>query len=278
MQLTPQQIHFFHTFGYLGLSQLLSDRSEEITAAFEEIWAQNGGGHNGQPHNGQARSCIVPFIDQHETLCSLLDDPRILGIAEPLLGADFNYMGSDGNYYVGDTGWHSDGWKKATDPTHLKIAFYLDPLTRDSGALRVIPGSHRQGEPYADWLQEKVKGSQVEWAIGGADVPAMALETQPGDVVCFNHNTKHAAFGGSKRRRMFTINLCQRYPQDRLQDLRDYISGSARFWVERKYGDTMVATAGPERMVHLEQPMANDGHLAALAREARAEMDEPSRG
>jgi hypothetical protein len=278
MQLTPQQIHFFHTFGYLGLSQLLSDRSEEITAAFEEIWAQNGGGHNGQPHNGQARSCIVPFIDQHETLCSLLDDPRILGIAEPLLGADFNYMGSDGNYYVGDTGWHSDGWKKATDPTHLKIAFYLDPLTRDSGALRVIPGSHRQGEPYADWLQEKVKGSQDEWAIGGADVPAMALETQPGDVVCFNHNTKHAAFGGSKRRRMFTINLCQRYPQDRLQDLRDYISGSARFWVERKYGDTMVATAGPERMVHLEQPMANDGHLAALAREARAEMDEPSRG
>ena len=278
MQLTPQQIHFFHTFGYLGLSQLLSDRSEEITAAFEEIWARNGCGHNGQPHNGQARSCIVPFIDQHETLCSLLDDPRILGIAEPLLGADFNYMGSDGNYYVGDTGWHSDGWKKATDPTHLKIAFYLDPLTRDSGALRVIPGSHRQGEPYADWLQEKVKGSQDEWAIGGADVPAMALETQPGDVVCFNHNTKHAAFGGSKRRRMFTINLCQRYPQDRLQDLRDYISGSARFWVERKYGDTMVATAGPERMVHLEQPMANDGHLAALAREARAEMDEPSRG
>ena len=278
MQLTPQQIHFFHTFGYLGFSELLSDRSEEITAAFEEIWTQNGGGHNGQPHNGQARSCIVPFIDQHETLCSLLDDPRILGIAEPLLGADFNYMGSDGNYYVGDTGWHSDGWKKATDPTHLKIAFYLDPLTRDSGALRVIPGSHRQGEPYADWLQEKVKGSQDEWAIGGADVPAMALETQPGDVVCFNHNTKHAAFGGSKRRRMFTINLCQRYPQDRLQDLRDYISGSARFWVERKYGDTMVATAGPERMVHLEQPMANDGHLAALAREARAEMDEPSRG
>ena len=278
MQLTPQQIHFFHTFGYLGFSQLLSDRSEEITAAFEEIWAQNGGGHNGQPHNGQARSCIVPFIDQHETLCSLLDDPRILGIAEPLLGADFNYMGSDGNYYVGDTGWHSDGWKKATDPTHLKIAFYLDPLTRDSGALRVIPGSHRQGEPYADWLQEKVKGSQDEWAIGGADVPAMALETQPGDVVCFNHNTKHAAFGGSKRRRMFTINLCQRYPQDRLQDLRDYISGSARFWVERKYGDTMVATAGPERMVHLEQPMANDGHLAALALKARAEMDEPSRG
>ena len=114
MQLTPQQIHFFHTFGYLGLSQLLSDRSEEITAAFEEIWAQNGGGHN-----GQARSCIVPFIDQHETLCSLLDDPRILGIAEPLLGANFNYMGSDGNYYVGDTG--SVSYTHLTLPTNREV-------------------------------------------------------------------------------------------------------------------------------------------------------------
>ena len=278
MPLTPQQIHFFQTFGYLGLPGLLLDHIEKITTSFEEVWAQNGNGHNGQPHNGEARSCIVPFIDQHPVLCSLLDDPCILGIAEPLLGADFNYMGSDGNYYVGDTDWHSDGWKKATDPTHLKIAFYLDPLTRDTGALRVIPGSHREGEAYADELQTKVRASPDQWAIGGDDVPAVALETRPGDVVCFNHNTKHAAFGGSKRRRMFTINLCQRYPKDRLQDLRDYIAGSARFWVERKYGDIMVATAGPERMVHLEQPMANDGHLAELAQKAREEMDEPSRG
>ena len=278
MQLTVHQIQFFQTFGYLGFPGLLSDRIDEITTAFEEIWTHNGGGHNGQPHNGEARSCIVPFIDQHEALCSLLDDPRILGIAEPLLGADFNYMGSDGNYYVGDTGWHSDGWKKATDPTHLKIAFYLDPLTRDTGALRVIPGSHREGEGYADELQKKVRGSADEWATSGANVPSMALETQPGDIVCFNHNTKHAAFGGSKRRRMFTLNLCQRYPHARLQDLRDYISGSARFWAERKYGAIMVTTAGPERMVHLEQPMANDGHLAELASKAREEMDEPSRG
>lgn len=35
---------------------------------------------------------------------------RINAIATQLLGEDFNYMGSDGNYYVGDTGWHSDGW------------------------------------------------------------------------------------------------------------------------------------------------------------------------
>ena len=98
------------------------------------------------------------------------------------------------------------------------------------------------------------------------------------DSVCFNHNTKHAAFGGGKARRMFTINLCQRYPAEMLGDLRDYIGGAARFWIDRTYGKTMVETAESDRMHHLEQVMANDGHLAELSRKARETMAEPSRG
>jgi hypothetical protein len=31
-------------------------------------------------------------------------------------------------------------------------------------------------------------------------------------------------------------------------------------------------------MVHLEQPMAHEGHLAALSAKARAEASEPARG
>ena len=277
-KLTDQQISFFQTFGYLSFPGLLRDRSEEIQAEFEAVWTAHGGGHDGNPHDGKARSCIVPFIDQSEYLSSLLDELRILGIATSLLGNDFNYMGSDGNYYVGDTGWHSDGGHKREDSSHLKIAFYLDPLTPDTGALRVIPGSHLFGDGYADELQGQIRQSQEQWGIHGREVPAIAFETQPGDVVCFNHNTKHAAFGGSTRRRMFTMNLCQRYPDNRLEALRTYIGNSARFWIDRKYGEKMVRTAGPERMRHLEQVMANDGHLAELSRKARETMAEPSRG
>ena len=275
-KLTDAQLNFFNTFGYLGFPGLLADRSAEIEREFEALWQAHGGGHNGKAHDGTARSCIVPFIDQNVALSSLLDDPRITGIASSLLGEDFNYMGSDGNYYVGDTNWHSDGQHK--EGLHIKLAFYLDPITRDTGALRVIPGSHRMGDSYADKLQAEIRKSAELWGIEGRDVPAIALETQPGDLVCFNHNTKHAAFGGNKRRRMFTINLCQRYPEQRVEELRKYISGVARFWVDRAYGQQMLNTAGPERMRHLEQVMANDGHLADLAREAREKMAEPSRG
>jgi hypothetical protein len=274
--LTPQQIEFFHTFGYLGLPGLLSDRADAIIRDFEALWESQGGGHAGRPHDGQARSCIAQFIDLSESLSTLLDDPRIDGIAAPLLGGDYNYMGSDGNYYVGDTGWHSDGWHPRQ--LHIKIAFYLDPLTRDTGCLRVIPGSHLPGDRYADGLQEKLRRPSEFFGVEGPDIPAVALETRPGDLLVFNHNTKHAAYGGSERRRMFTMNLCERYPDDRVQELRDYMSGGARFWVERAYGDAMIRTAGPDRMRHLEQALANDGHLAELSRQAREKMAEPSRG
>jgi len=276
MKLSQEQLNFFNTFGYLGFPGLMADRIADIDHAFESVWTERGGGHNGKPHDGMARSCIVPFIDQSEYLASLLDDPRIHGIATSLLGDDFNYMGSDGNYYVGDTRWHSDGWHPQM--RHIKLAFYLDPLTANTGALRVIPGSHRLGDQYADGLQQQIRQSAELWGIEGNQVPAIALETKPGDLLLFNHNTKHAAFGGNQNRRMFTINLCQRYPEDKIEDLRNYISGKARFWIDRAYGEKMVRTAGPQRQRHLEQVMANDGHLAELSRKARETMLEPSRG
>jgi hypothetical protein len=156
-RLSQAQLNRFNTFGFLALPGLMADSIEEIIDAFEQVWAERGGGHDGKPHDGERRSCIVPFIDQHERLCALLDDPRIEGLLCSLLGDDFNYTGSDGNYYAGDTNWHSDGYTKQI--RYTKIAFYLDRLTRDTGCLRVIPGSHRQGEGYSETLEADVRKS-----------------------------------------------------------------------------------------------------------------------
>ena len=275
-RLTKEQLTLFHTFGYLHFPGLLNDRIARIIEEFERIWVTEGGGHHGGSHDGKRRSCIVPYIDRNEYLCTMLDDPRLAGIAASILGDDFNYMGSDGNLYAGDTGWHSDGWHR--EVIHIKMAFYLDPVARDTGCLRVIPGSHKIGDHFADSLQREIYLSDKTWATAGRDVPCVPLESKPGDVVVFNHNLKHSAFGGSARRRMFTMNCCQRYPEHLLPELREYLSGAARFWVERAYGDTMIRTATPERQVHLEQCLANDGHLKALSEEARRKMTEPSRG
>ena len=70
----------------------------------------------------------------------------------------------------------------------------------------------------------------------------------------------------------------RRYPAGQEHKLRAYLEGKARFLIERAYGEIMLATATPARMRRLEQVLANEGHIAALARQRRAEVDAPSRG
>ena len=201
--LSPQQLRFFEVFGYLVLPRLLKDDIEEITDAFEQVWAERG-----MDHDGTKRSMIVPFIDQHERLCALLDDDRIEGLVGCLIGAGFQYVGSDGNFYEGDTPWHSD--RLATEVRFLKVAFYLDAVRRHSGCLRVIPGSHLAEDTFAGTLTDNLGEPEGIYDLDGSEIPAVALESAPGDVVIFNHRLKHAAFGGGERRRMFTINCCER--------------------------------------------------------------------
>ena len=267
--LTPEQIRFFETFGYIVMPGLMKDSIGAITDDFEGLFADKG-----VVHDPAKRTCIAPFADQREGLCALLDHPRIEGLAASLLGDDFNYVGSDGNYYSGDTVWHSDGFH--TVGKFLKIAFYLDPVSRDTGALRVIPGSHRVGD---DWAAKKAGKSEELWGIAMRDVPAVSLDSQPGDVVAFDHNLMHAACGGSNRRRMFTLNLSSHArTSEEIAELEDFIAGGARFWIEHAHGDLMKATAGPGRMRHLQQAIDHEGHLPALAAQCRATMPEPARG
>lgn len=264
-----QQKRLFETFGYIVLPGQLKSDIEWITDEFEAVFRDRG-----VQHDESQRSTVVPFIDQRERLCTLLDHPSILPIVQNLLGDDFNYVGGDGNYYSGDTTWHSDGYH--TVGMFLKAALYLDPVARDSGCLRVIPGSHRRH--LSDWNVDAAHAPEL-WGIEGRDVPCVPLESQPGDLVIFNHNLMHSAFGGGTRRRMFTLNLCRHCDSpDEIDDLKTYIAAGARFWVDSTYGDTIVQTASPERRQHLAQVLENEGHLPGLSAEARLRMKEPARG
>ena len=283
MKLTPQQLSFFDTFGFLKFAGLFAEDVGKITNTFERIWTEHGGGHDGRPHDGKQRSALVPFIDMDEYLSGLIDDPRIDDVISSLLGDDYNYTGSDGNYYVGDTAWHSDGFLKHPKYTSVKMAFYLDPVTSDTGCLRVVPGSHRRSDRFAEALQQvnpssKENTSEQKWGVHGSAVPAVPLPSEPGDLLMFNHRIKHSSWGGNDRRRMFTLNFQERFAAEDLDDLREDLSGKARFWLDEAYGEAMLRTASARRMVHLEQRLANADHLPALAAKAREEMSEPSRG
>lgn len=90
----------------------------------------------------------VPFVERHSTMTHLVEDDRIYGPVKQLLGRDFIWSGSEGNrgFHPDREShhWHPDRWgKQELGFSRIKIMIYLDQIRKESGALRVIPGSHR---------------------------------------------------------------------------------------------------------------------------------------
>ena len=256
MTLTQKQVDFFDTFGYLLIRQLFSpDETEKIIEGFE--WSiQNCGGKN---HDGSTRTMFLKPIEHTPEMCTILDHPSILGLIRGLLGEDFNYGGGDGNYYSGDSGWHPDtNWGQLFS---AKTAFYLDPLTHDTGALRFIPGSHRS-DHFVRQEQIDVGNSFELFGIPPTEFPgSVIVETNPGDIVIFNHDLYHASFGGGPRRRMFTINCTrQAKTSEDLEIAHQYFGIHSAGGYKLKTGagafyPTMIDTANESRMTHIRQPI-----------------------
>ena len=134
----PRTTKLLRHFGYLLIPQLFTPQeTEKIIENFEWSIQNCGGGKN---HDGSRRTMFPGPIERHAEMCAILDHPSILDLLGGVMGDDFYYCGGDGNYYTGNTSWHPDGgWGRLIA---TKTAFYLDHLTRDTGALRLIPGSH----------------------------------------------------------------------------------------------------------------------------------------
>ena len=208
MALTPDQVEFFRSFGYLHLPGYMADDIAWIEEEHARLFVEFG-----VEPDGERGSDIIPFIAQSDRLIGLLEHPKVLEALTPILGEDFIYLGSDGHYYSGEVDFHPDGSRFSG--LFVKFGMYLDALTPETGTLRVIPGSCHPG-PWRDYLFEwgsqgvRKPGEDRQRPKLGPDMPAVAFPNQPGDVILFNHNTFHASFNGNAFRRMFAINVGSR--------------------------------------------------------------------
>lgn len=228
MKLTSDQIMFFNVFGFLVLKQLFSSQEmNTITNAFSDVMQRERAGHE---FTGDQRQAVFGCVEMHPELMSLIDENRIYDPIEQLLGPDFLYWSSDGNLYVGDTSWHPDAHEGDFNYSRIKIAFYLDHVSKDTGCLRVIPGSHQSQfhtelYPLKLWRMMQLVnedrmdetelkpfldlGLEPDRPVFGTDqwnLPSFSLESEPGDMVIFSHYLFHGSWGGKTGRRMFTLN------------------------------------------------------------------------
>ena len=210
--LTSEQLEHFRTFGFIVLRQGFSPEEMELfSSMFDEMLAED---RQGKPFPGKKRQALFGFIEKRAALRKLAEDDRIYEAIEQYLGPGFAWIGSAGNLYVDDTGWHPDG--SEMNYLRIKVVFYLDSVAKDTGCLRVIPGSHKP--PLHDDLNplkdQRADASLSPFSISPRDVPCFPLESEPGDVVFFDQNLWHASFGGRTGRRMFTLNFGAKPTED----------------------------------------------------------------
>ncbi|GAB5450188.1 MAG: hypothetical protein Hals2KO_05160 [Halioglobus sp.] len=207
--LSASQLRFFHTFGYLLLPGRVRDGLDELCRAFDEVMADPDNGGTQLDYADGDRLMVPAILERHPVLQALKSDARITAIPDSLIGDNWDYAESSGDVMQCETTWHRDVYHSPLQQFHIKLLFYLDPLTADNGALRVLPGTHY----YQDSYVKKVLSGQgfpdrMEDVFGiPADaLPATPIETQPGDVIVLNFRTVHASFAGSEKRRLLNMN------------------------------------------------------------------------
>ncbi|HEV8638591.1 MAG TPA: phytanoyl-CoA dioxygenase family protein [Chloroflexota bacterium] len=206
MRLTEPQVHHFATFGFLIFRQLFSPAEmgrylREMEAGLE---ARRQDLKPEAAEKAKARPWS-PLLDERTPfIASLVDDPRFAAAAEQLAGKPMLPWGADGNVYAGDTKWHPDAYSLGY--AGVKFLIYADPLNATNGALRVIPGSHR--EPFHSQVSPAVHiipDVESVYGVREDQLPCFVFDSRPGDVLAFNVGLWHSSFGGSGYRRMGTV-------------------------------------------------------------------------
>lgn len=139
-----------------------------------------------------------------------------------------------------------------------------DGVDECTGALRVIPGSHHADDAYANGMVRGILaddgGGWVDtagrWGVRGAEVPAVSLRSNPGDVIVINYLTSHASFGGADRRRLLTAKFFPSFSGDRLELLERLIRRRGYSRAELFGEESMLTRDAPEsRMRRFRQLM-----------------------
>tara|TARA_B100001123_G_scaffold397584_1_gene480936 strand:- start:457 stop:1236 length:780 start_codon:yes stop_codon:yes gene_type:complete len=201
--LSEEQLFHFKTFGFLVMREVFT--SHELHTLNTEFEARLESAYTHMPFDGTKRHWAPMLGVDTPFYSGLLEDPRFSEPAEQFYGEDVFGIICDANRYVGDTRWHPD-----TISHHqygVKFAFYLEPVGAETGALRVLPGSHHQ--PYHDELRQAREEERLELA----QMPAYVCESEPGDVVAFDLRLWHASLGGADDRRMCTL-VYYNYPKN----------------------------------------------------------------
>ena len=186
---SKEQLDFFDEWGYLVIDNALSEEQvEKMTVAIDRVDATERAAHGLKLHQTMAN---FRTIVEDGLFLDLLDNDKVFPLAWDTLGWNIQHYISHLIVYPPEAegseinlgGWHQDGGRPVLEMERphprlsYKVSFWFsDTRVPNSGAMRIIPGSHRFDEKP---LQETF------------DQP-LHVEVAPGTAVLFDRRLWHA--------------------------------------------------------------------------------------
>ncbi len=196
--LTHQQILQFRTFGYLTLPALFAPEEAatlraEVTGALADAFGPVRAEPRGR---GGISGDYLPLASERApfTLSLIADDRRTFGVSAELLGVPTVPSIGVATRFLGDSTWHT---RQGPDVGGVTFWADLEPRTAQTGALRVIPGSHLP--EFEQRLSEYCGAEPATSGFESWEWPHVVVETSPGDVVVMHEHLRQCAAGATPR-------------------------------------------------------------------------------
>jgi len=185
---------YFRAYGFIVLRRFFDP--EPLTQEIDRVlgdgvvcaWDASG---------SEIRFEYVPMMTKDTPVSlSLLD--RLEAVATTLLGGPVLPTRAKGTRYYGNSPWHVD----STSPiASVGFVAYLEPLGAESGALRVLPGSHK-----LEFSEEIRRHGAI--GMEATALPSHIVVTEPGDLVVLDEHIFHSSSGGGARRQWRVDYIC----------------------------------------------------------------------
>jgi ectoine hydroxylase-related dioxygenase (phytanoyl-CoA dioxygenase family) len=212
VDLTADQIEFYHREGYLALDEITTQ--EEVAwmrGVYDRVFAERAGREEGNqfdlagPDEEDSEASLPQILSPSRYAPELKEGlyrANALHIARQLLGPAAAFQGDHAIFkparFGAETPWHQDEayWNPALDYNALSIWIPLQPATLDNGCMQFVPRSHRLDvlPHHTIGNDPRVHGLEVDNAnVSGA----VACPLPPGGATLHHNRTLH--FTGPNR-------------------------------------------------------------------------------
>lgn len=213
----------FQTFGFVVLRQAIDAATvASLSAESDRTVRDATGSRFGQlDEQGGITGHFIPATSEHTPLSMQLAQD-LAPAAETLLQMPLLFVMAQHTLLFDATAWHDD---TGHDVPSIKALAYLDALKADTGALRVLPGSHVLPAGHINpVMTDEVPFDEERWRQATRDIPCHVIDSQPGDVILFDEHLWHASIDGRNRRLWSAFFVKDPKTRDEETKVRNYLA------------------------------------------------------